>query len=242
MEVNEMLDIFLVFVVFLIIVYIFVEVYFKKPLESIFFKAIASLGFIILGSIAIIERMNQNLLDISLLDLLPGAILFLLGLVCGLIGDILLALRPLRDVRDDKKIIISGIASFSLGHLFYMTGLIYFSNFNYLSIVFGAIMTLVIYFGSIWLKFEMGIARIPSLVYTFLIFTMVGQAISMGFQFEFHTFSTLLSIGAILFAISDLILAPIYFKGEKSDMLVIANLSTYYAAQLFIAISLFYII
>jgi len=237
-----MLEFVLILAIILVCLYIFVEVNYKNPLTSIFFKALASFGFISLFSVALLNRSSLTTFNLTLGELLPVAILFFLGLVTGLIGDLLLALRPLNEEKEDKKIIISGIIAFSMGHVFYLLGLLVLSSFSYLSIILGILMTIIIYIGSILLKFEMGIAKIPALFYTFLIFTMVGQAVSLGIQTDFNTFSVLISIGAILFAVSDLILAPIYFKGDKRDIMVIFNLSTYYAAQLFIAISIMYLL
>jgi uncharacterized membrane protein YhhN len=69
---------------------------------------------------------------------------------------------------------------------------------------------------------------------------MVGQAIDMGIQKDFNTFSVLLVSGAVLFAISDLILAPIYYKSDNRKWMIALNLATYYAAQLLIALSIYY--
>ena len=46
---------------------------------------------------------------------------------------------------------------------------------------------------------------------------------------------------AILFGISDLLLAPIYFKDEKSKFFVVSNLATYYLGQFLIALSIFFL-
>jgi hypothetical protein len=70
---------------------------------------------------------------------------------------------------------------------------------------------------------------------------MVGQSLFLAIDSQFSLFSVVLMSGALLFGISDLLLAPIYFKGEKRVSFVIANLATYYLAQLLIAISILFI-
>ena len=103
-------------------------------------------------------------------------------------------------------------------------------------------MTIVIYFGSQILKFEMGKAKVASLIYTFIIFMFVGQAVAFAGYVNYNTFSIMILIGAILFSISDLVLAPIYFKETYPRWLIIINYATYYGAQLLIAASILYII
>ena len=91
------------------------------------------------------------------------------------------------------------------------------------------------------LKFKMGKARIPSYFYAFLIFTMIAQSMIFYMQVPDATFFLLFMIGAILFGISDLILAPIYYQKQQKPIMIILNLLTYYGAQILIAFSLFFI-
>jgi hypothetical protein len=70
---------------------------------------------------------------------------------------------------------------------------------------------------------------------------MVVQAIVAGNIDGFSSFSILFIIGAILFAISDLILAPIYYKNDRRNIMIILNLVTYYAAQIMIASSIYFL-
>ena len=220
--------------------FIFVDARGKNYLHSIFFKSLASLSFVMVYGFSIFLKKDE-LINLGNKEI--GFMVFiLLGLISGLIGDLLLALRPLQDKSKDKQIIIFGIISFSLGHLFYLTALYQLSKFSILSILLGIIMTLIIYIGSRILKFEMGIAKIPTFFYTFLIFTMVGQTISLSMSQNYTFFSIILMIGALLFAVSDLILAPIYYKNEKRAMFVVCNLTTYYLAQVFIAYSIYLLI
>ncbi len=225
--------------------FIFFELY-KKPLEALFLKAFASFGFLLVFSYALYVRFDEliqmgNLSDDEIMPF-KLALLILLGLVAGTFGDIHLGIRPLQDASKDKQIIVGGIVYFAIGHIFYLIALLSIGTFSYLSVSIGLIMTIVIFIGSKVLHFEMGIAKYPTLFYTFLIFMMVGQALANAIATNFDTFSTLIFMGSILFSLSDLLLAPIYYKGNKQKIMISTNLITYYAAQLLIAYSVLYII
>ncbi len=216
------------FAIIMAVIYITVELT-QKPLISLYVKALASLSFIILGTYRLLNDVNN----------IPEFIgWILLGLASGMIGDIVLALRPLRPKEEDKLIIVFGIISFSMGHLFYLTALLMMSTFSWISLVVGLIaFTLVIVMSDI-MKFDMKAARIPSYVYAFLIFFMVGQSVMAGSQLNFQTSSVLFLLGAILFGVSDLILAPIYYTDKTSKLMITLNLLAYYGAQILIALSI----
>ena len=220
--------ILLVIAVIMAVIYITVELT-QKPLISLYVKALASLSFIILGTYSLLVNAN---------DIPEFMGWILLGLASGMIGDIVLALRPLRPIEEDKLIIVFGIISFSIGHLFYLTALLMMSTFSWVSLIVGLIAFLIVIVMSYVMKFDMKIARIPSYVYAFLIFFMVGQSVMAGVQLNFQTSSILFLIGAILFGVSDLILAPIYYANKSSKLMITLNLLTYYGAQILIALSI----
>lgn len=231
--------------IFLVGLFIFFELK-DKPLRSLLIKGFASFGFLLVFASALYEKldMGQHVFVVTshYLDVIRIAPLILLGLIAGLLGDIHLELRSLLDPSKDKKIIVGGIVFFSVGHIFYLTALLMLGSFSYLSIIIGMIMSVLIFFASKLLKFEMGIAKYPTLFYTFIMFMLVGQALGYAISVEFSVFSVLILSGAILFSISDLLLAPIYYQGNKKKIMIALNFATYYAAQLLIAYSILYII
>ena len=214
--------------ILLAVIYIGVEL-FGKPLFAFYAKAFASLGFIVLGMISIFFRFYHPHLFI------------LLGLLFGMIGDLVLALRPLRPKDEDKIIILGGIISFSIGHISYLMYLFQVSSLTLLSILFSIFMTGIVIALSYFMKFKMGITKIPSYIYSALIFLMIGQAISMYVSISSDTGFLMLMIGAILFGASDLILAPIYYQDLNKKYMVFFNLITYYGAQILIAYSIFFL-
>lgn len=218
--------------ILLVIHFIVMELKFS-PLKAFMSKGLASFGFIMIFGVSLIEK--------GILILIPFAVLILLGLVSGLLGDLYLALRTLRPKDENFKIINSGILCFSIGHLFYLGALLILSPVSYFAFLISFIMTAVVIVGSRVLKFEMNISRYPSYFYSILIFFMIGQSLGYAIMQSFSIHSVLLFIGAILFGISDLILAPIYFKNDNRKIMIAFNLSTYYLAQILIALSVYYL-
>lgn len=220
---------FTVIAVLLAVIYIVVEIK-EKPLLALFMKGLASLSFILLGvSSFVLVR-----------DLPTYASWIIIGLACGMLGDVLLALRPLRPKEEDKKIIVFGIIAFSLGHIFYLIGLGSMNSLHITGFIVGVIALVFIVLSSLLMKFKMGIARYPSYFYAFLIFLMVGQTVYLSFTNGYASPYLPFMVGAILFGVSDLILAPIYYAGDKHKFMVVLNLVTYYAAQILIALSLYF--
>lgn len=226
---------------FFVALFILIEIQ-EKPLLALLLKGLASFGFLMVFAFGLNDAI-VNVFDDPVWfgyfanDRLLVSMLFLLGLVCGLLGDLFLGLRPLRPKAENETIILFGISAFAIGHIFYYIALVMVGGFTFWAIVFSAVVTVLFYFGSKALRFEMGKVMIPALLYSGLIFLMVGQAVFNTVGLGLSTYTGIVVAGAVLFAISDLILAPIYFKGETRKGFVIANLSTYYAAQIMIALS-----
>ena len=116
------------------------------------------------------------------------------------------------------------------------------SDFHYMAIVISVSVTILVIVMSYVLKirYEEKI-EFHHIFIHFSSFLMVGQTIGLSSVEGFSGGPLILMIGAILFGISDLILAPIYFKGANDKKMVILNLMTYYGAQLLIALSILYL-
>jgi len=229
--------------IFLVSLYIVIEVK-GKPLTAFFFKGLASFSFLLVFAVSLSMKLgllHDAIIDFSALHM-PVPILILLGLIAGLLGDLYLALRPLQDPKKNETIIISGIVCFSVGHFFYFSSLLLLSPLSLIAILMAIIMTTFIFFMSQKLGYQMGKALLPTFLYSGLIFLMVGQSLGYAIHVDFSPFSMLFLTGAILFAISDLILAPIYYAGNDKKLMIIFNLSTYYLAQLIIAASIIFLL
>ncbi|BCX04574.1 MAG: hypothetical protein KatS3mg053_2512 [Candidatus Roseilinea sp.] len=166
--------------------------------------------------------------------------LILTGLVLSLAGDWLLI-----DSDERPGLFVSGLAAFLFAHVAYILAFAYAQvvrgtpfdlNRAALAAAVLAIIGMVVYF---YLHSSLGNLRQPVLLYMTVISLMVHQAFS-GVQIGGNLLAqpALAMGGALLFYMSDFMLAINKFvfdgEGEKNSIWV---LSTYYCAQLFIALS-----
>ncbi|MBQ9369600.1 MAG: hypothetical protein IJU10_00830 [Clostridia bacterium] len=205
-----------------------------KTVTSFFFVATAVAA--VIGNYTLTGSMNANKL------LFMG--LILLGLVCGLVGDLTLDLKILyRDsnMRHSDDYTFFGMAAFGVGHILYIVAVALYFGFSAWTILIAAGVTAAIFCTSIFLmKMSFGKFLIPSILYAFLLTLFLASAIAAGIRSGFSLTIVLLSVGAGLFLLSDLVLSMTYFDGNDSRVMIIINHVLYYAAQFLIALSLFY--
>ncbi|MGE4571629.1 MAG: lysoplasmalogenase family protein [Candidatus Izemoplasmatales bacterium] len=226
----------ILFLSWLLFIYLIIK---DRRLDGFYIKGFTSFVFVFLYFYGLYNALSNSLILINdsyiILMISLG-----LGLVLGLIGDLFLEVQYFYPKLKIKQIKY-GMIIFGFGHIFYLIGMTEIVSFNYFSLLIGLIMTLITYFGSKVLKLDFGKLKLFSYGYSFIIFTMVGQSIFQALDLK-NTYSILFMIGAILFGISDLLLAPIYFKEEKNYFFVISNLGTYYLGQTLIALSIYYLL
>lgn len=213
-----------------------------KRLLGFYLKGLTSFGFVLVfafGLYLLTIRYDSGMTFESK-ELLFGLLVFV-GLVAGVIGDLFLELMHVDKTKDKNIIIGFGTTIFLIGHLFYISGMIVFAGFNYISLLIGLGMTGVVYIGSKMMKLKMGKLTVISYIYSFVIFTMIGLSIMTAITSGFTLPMTIFMIGAILFGISDLLLAPLYYGGVEKKSMVFMNLATYYLGQLLIAMSIYFL-
>lgn len=237
--------IFVLVGLFLVSWFIFIyHVVTNKRLEGFFYKGFTSFLFIAIALYGAFHFMTTPPSGISMalfeFKYARLILLIILGLVSGLIGDLFLEVQYFFN---EKRIftINNGMIIFLIGHLLYIVGIINFTKFNYIALIIGLVMTGVVYIGGKLMDLKMGKLEVMTYIYTFVIFTMVGFSVLQAIDLSFNLYSLSFMLGAILFGISDLLLAPIYFKDEKSNVFAVSNLATYYLGQLLIALSIFFL-
>ena len=148
------------------------------------------------------------------------------GLVCSLAGDIFLMLPS------DQ--FIPGLVSFLIGHLFYIAAFTSASGFGFSwwllapFVVFGVVIFRI-------LSPHLGKMRLPVVAYMAVILVMAWQACERLSRIG-EIAALLASMGAVLFVVSDSTLALGRVRGRFRSARVV-TLSTYYAAQWLIALS-----
>jgi uncharacterized membrane protein YhhN len=148
------------------------------------------------------------------------------GLVCSLVGDIFLMLPSDR--------FIPGLLSFLVAHLFYIAA--FASGGARPSAIWYAIPFLIYGAVMLWiLSPHLGRMRLPVVVYMLVILVMAWQALSRWLGTE-QAGSAHAFFGALLFTISDSILAVNRFRGRVAHAHFYI-LGTYFTAQWLIALS-----
>ena len=148
------------------------------------------------------------------------------GLIFSTAGDVLLMLPADR--------FAAGLAAFLAAHLFYIAA--FLADIEILA--WWPVIPLVIYglFFYFILSRSLGKLRLPVLTYIVVILMMVWLAWERWSQIR-NSSALLACIGAVLFLISDTLLAIDHFRGAFKSAQVL-KLSTYYSAQWLIANSI----
>lgn len=218
---------------------------------AISLKTCTSICFLIVGITSLYTIEGQSLVT---------NLLIILGLVFGLIGDIVLDFKiyfkGLGREFDSDVLTYFGMISFGIGHILYISGsfIEVMDLWIYLLISLGVgalLITLIILLSIKVMKMNYGKFLIPSILYGFLLASFVVFSI-FRIVYYLDTKGILLMLGSIFFIISDLILSMTYFSKEsdyqkdgilnpESRFMISANHITYYIAQFLIAICILFI-
>lgn len=194
---------------------------FKK---AVVLKGLASLIFVGIGALAYVLSPTRF------------SLLILIGLACGLVGDVCLNLRLV--FADGKKVFLAGIAAFLAGHLCYMAAMILQLKEQLpvllISIGAGCAATAGLL---VWIFKNITAEKVFKIFGVFyigavVIMTSLAAAITIT-AFELQALVFL--IGAVLFTASDVILIFNMFSEHKKAWMRPTNLTLYYIGQLLIA-------
>ena len=200
----------------------------SRPNTSLLMKMASSAGFTLLGVAALFLCG----------DLTFSKICIVAGLVLSIFGDIILGC--VNDTHYNRdNVIRCGMVAFGLAQVCYFTAISRYAGFSWWSLLIGLVLTLGIVFGEKPLKLNYGNLKPFVMSYSSLLACTVGASIMAMVTKGFSTGTLLLLVGMVLFFLSDLVLAFIYFRKEKSS-LVTLNLSLYYIAQIILATAIMY--
>ena len=193
----------------------------EKYVPAVILKGTASLMFVLLG-------LGYRSLS--------GKYIFL-GLLFGMIGDILLNLRFVFP-KSGQKIFLIGIVAFLTGHILYLVSLLPHAVHPLRYILIGAVVagTLLLY---IFKTMDVKPAfKIFGVFYLGAVFIMTSIAIGIAVA-DPSMKNIIYAVGAVLFTASDVVLIFNTFSGVTKFSLRITNLSLYYIGQILIALSLY---
>ena len=207
----------------------------KGGLVSMLLKALASLGFVAMGVIGLAVSELENKIPLGLM---------VLGLVLGMIGDILLDLKVIYD--NDKIYLNAGMLSFGLGHLAYFSALTLLAYETektlWLPVLVSigvalAVTAVILIGGKKLMKLDFGEYLTQTITYTILLSFMVEYSLILAIL---EACPWIVFIAMALFFLSDVVLSTQYFGGKLHDKLyIVINHVLYYSAQILIALFIF---
>jgi uncharacterized membrane protein YhhN len=169
----------------------------------------------------------------------PNAIpAFTLWVTCGLVlslgGDVALIL-------ESARAFLAGLVLFLLAHVVYAVAFTLYNGFHAQDLITAAILGMISVLFYLYLWPGLGRMKVAVAIYVLFIATMVNRALSTFFGETLSTTQAwLISIGAILFMVSDMVLAVNRFRHPfKANRL---GLYFYYGGQLLIALSTHYFV
>ena len=204
----------------------------KGSVQALLFKTLTSFLFISVAFASFMVNPNEGVASF--------AMLIMMGLICGLIGDIVLDLKIM--YKESSSLYQhGGMVAFLVGHLFYLAALVIYFGFNWLPLVIAVVLAVIIGLVSKFiLKFNFAEHTINTYAYSFFLSYMLTQACYAAITQGFTTCTVLLAVGAILFLLSDLVLVMTYYDNKDSRPFIAVNHILYYAAQYAIALSILY--
>ena len=208
----------------------------KSSALAIIIKTLTSLFFIATAILAFYTNFKANGYSVENVDI---CLLFVGGLVLGLVGDILLDCK-IAYPADEAPFTYAGMAAFAVGHILYISAICeYFGGFNWWGFLVGIVIAAAFMCVSIFgMKMNFGKYLIPSTIYCVLLFGFMCQAFCAAVNDAWSGATVIIFIGSVLFLLSDAVLSMTYFQGKNSKLMIVVNHVLYYAAQFMLAMSL----
>ena len=204
-------------------------------IKAMFTKAAASLCFIATALVAF--SLNR--------DNFEYAILIIFGLVFSMLGDIWLDLKYVYKEQSDM-FSFAGFGSFMVAHTFFIPAVLMgYDVYLWWHFVVDAITCLILVINTITMEkrdnLHYGKFKAITIVYTvFVMGTMllsINGFVASGFKSVKYI---VLILAGVLFALSDLVLAKIYFGDKNNSKYVLVNHILYYSAQFLFASSILF--
>lgn len=213
----------------------------KGGLPAMFTKAAASACFIGTAFVAYAYNVEESGYSKEKFEY---GILMLLGFIFSLLGDIWLDLKYVHK-ESSRPYTYAGFACFMIGHTFFIPAILLGYDDYKLWMVPHILISCVVFtviaalMEKINKNLDYGEYRPICLVYAMFVsatmFCAMNKLIFFGYSLKY----LLLTIGAVSFVLSDLVLSSIYFeKGKNTKGYVLVNHILYYLAQFMFASTL----
>ena len=200
----------------------------NKSFEGMICKFMASFAFISLAVLG--NYLNPG--NTGYFSMMCIALMF------GFCGDVFLGIKEIAPTFK-KKLVPIGTGYFLIGHVFQMIAFINLYGMNYYTLIFwgvGVILTLIL-MKIMKINAKSAFGALLCVYYSILVWK-VAYTVFLVYH-EPSAANIMVLAGAALFLISDTCLGVLYFTPvKKKNLFVTAELSTYYPAQILMAMSI----
>lgn len=210
--------------------------------KSLFYKMICATSFLGVGVLSMTIAGNKSVY----------AIMMLVGLVFGWLGDLFLHLN------NTQKAFAIGFCNFLVGHIVYIVAYIRtlplisdeYSFFNIYEIILALSLVTLAIVAMVKFKIQISVSvlKYGIVIYSLLLIVMHLKASALGLCYwlnggKYGVIAFLvLAIGSLCFMLSDATLGIIMFGGQKRNKpLKVFNIVTYFLAQSMLASSILFI-
>lgn len=187
-------------------------------------KAAASLGFVLIFTLSAIKAGDSTLY----IKMLP-AFIFCLA------GDVLLSVNS---VHSDKKMFLSGVAAFLIGHIFFVAVFSGMVSFRPVDFIFPAAIVVLTIFVTRMDGMHMDGMSPYVTVYAFFVALLLSKAYSIYNRIGANGQTEFLLFGSLLFFLSDFLLLFLMFYKKRPKWGSFVNLFLYYGGLLLLALSI----
>ena len=205
----------------ILFVSIFQDLYIKEG--SIAFKSLASIGFVLLGTLNLIFAIKNKSIKLKF------SIIMVIGLFFAMLGDILLEIE-----------FLVGAIFFAVGHVLFFISYCFVEKFKWIDLIAGAILavssTLVIILVPVF-DFGSSTMEVLIILYAVIISLMLGKAIT-NFIRNRNLLNLIILIGSILFFFSDFMLLLDWFMDAGRNISLLCMVA-YYPAECLLGHSIF---
>ena len=200
----------------------------EKYVAADVFKGLASAIFVLIGYCAAAAYPDDTFVQ-----------RICLGLLFGLVGDVVMNLRFVFKESAGQKAFLGGILAFLIGHIAYLVALVPYSVHLVAVVIIGAAVAALL-LAYIFKTMDVKKAfKIFGVFYLGAVIFMTVMAVDIA-VFAGSRRAILYAIGAVLFMSSDIVLIFNTFSGKTRFPLRVTNLSLYYIGQILIAVSLIF--
>lgn len=207
----------------------------KGGLYAMLLKTLASLCFVSMGVVGLATSTLDNKVPLALI---------VIGLLFGMVGDVLLDLKVLYD--NDKVYLNFGMLSFGLGHMAYFSAFTLFAYETETSLWLPVLVSIGVAL-AVTVVILIGGKKLMKLDFGDYLWQTVAYTIILAFMVEYSLILAILDAGMwmvfvafALFFLSDAVLSNQYFGGKLHSRPYIAiNHTLYYSAQILLALAIF---